>query len=254
MQDSVGAGGNDAETGGVLWRAAGDILWKKFDKDAWTAELIALNPWAAQWLAELKNLEVYGLWEDNATPHKQNEWTRALTEHLVQARRQATLARWGMGRLEWNQWAEPMLKLKARLEQAGRWEKDADKAGPEQWRYRALAHTDFTELCLPGRVDFALFIFPGTVGFDETQFGDNEASRGDANFANAQFSGGAAIFSGAQFSGGGVNFAGSHFSGGAAIFSGAQFSGGGVNFTGSHFSGGGNEIRQCKVPRRRRIF
>ena len=152
-----------------------------FDPARWHEELAALNEWAE------------GLDPEEEPENRAEPWTTA----FARARRRWVLSLWGEGRNRWNAWAEPMLALKARLEAAGKWKKGEiwereDQFGPEQRRYRALAGTDFAGLCLPGGADFSGFVFPGPGNFDKTQFGDKEASPGDASFDGAQFSGGEA--------------------------------------------------------------
>ena len=197
------------------------------DLEAWKRELYDLNPWAE------------GLEPEAVLP---GDWRRKVNHYLflnefAQKRLQAALKRCWVESKEgeaaekaWNEWAEPMLALRGKLEAAELWAKDNNKATAEQQLFLQCASVEFDGLCLRGGADFAKFIFPGHVSFRQAQFGDKEASRG-----GAQFSSGSALFHGAQFSGGGARFHGAQFSGGGALFHGAQFSGGDAWFHGAQF-------------------
>ena len=175
-----------------------------FDFEDWKRRLYELNPWANE-LAPAHDLRLSGI------------------DPFAQARLQAALVRWHAGRERWNAWANAMLDLRKKLEAAGLWEKDQNKAVEEQLLFLHHSVIEFDNLCLPGEVNFLGFVFPGRISFQQTRFGDKVTSPGGAWFDSAQFHGGAANFSGAQFHGGEARFDGAQFHGGAARFDGAEF-------------------------------
>jgi hypothetical protein len=182
-----------------------DVAAAGFDSAAWQGELLALNPWAREFIID----------EDNA------EFAAALQK--------ATLARHAEGLDAWNGWANAMLTLKATLEAAGQWAVDRETFWPKAeplWPkgeneatrvWRALAPAVFSTSNLKPHfetdVSFRSFVFL-SAWFDGATFG------GRADFRSATFDSvayfGSAIFNSVAY------FRGATFNG-RAFFQSATF-------------------------------
>lgn len=193
---------------------------ENFDSEKWFADLWALNPWAKPFFdAECKITD---------------------REAFERERRNQSLNRWKMpgddddtARNRWNVWAEAMLALRERLDEAERWNVGCLIEGSEQHLWAQTSSTNLSEVCLPSSSNFSQLLFPGAVYFSQTEFGGKNSSTGTLQFESAKFCGGA-LFQNAKFTVGATRFKESRFVG-VANFAGAQFVRGFVDFDESRF-------------------
>lgn len=137
--------------------------------DGVTKELLSLNPWAASFLDSLKRLTTSSRPEDYPD--------------FIQARREATRARFFAGVAIWNAWATDMLAIKNQFEHV--------KFFFNLWRI--LAETDMANERFSSTFDAATAIFPGALNLSGASFERdvwfNHANfKGPTTFMNALFS------------------------------------------------------------------